>query len=376
MTPSLLPPSNPFGHTKQSLHHPLSPTGRGPLSSSNSWAAMLSLSVVAVTSAYVPPPIMASRPPSASANAEWPSPEERGTNPSRGQQPIWPADLPGMDDTKEEVIGYLLSSSTATDNEYLDAEIKAAVESKARELNSLRTQLLAADRWTHVLEETVKSLSKVVDESEARALVSESKVEAATEAEARLAAVIESLEEQVAALQHDANVRSHHLKLFLAQPPLALLAFGLKRDALVFWRLHLLPAARRCTIAAHAMRQRCKEGYQQLSNAIAAISMFLAAQFAAVVAMARLQLSILSNRGAGGFTKDTAPTSKQTVAAHEQQQNVARNMLLWRFTYHNQPTPGGGGTPWQRVSPGVSATGSQSSPGPGTLAGLFSRIFG
>ena len=65
-----------------------------------------------------------------------------------------------MDDTKEEVIGYLLSSSTATDNEYLDAEIKAAVESKARELNSLRTQLLAADRWTHVREETVKSLSR------------------------------------------------------------------------------------------------------------------------------------------------------------------------------------------------------------------------
>ena len=153
----------------------------------------------------------------------------------------------------------MLGSSIHHDDD-LDADIQAALDSKAGELARLRSKLQVADRWNGVLEETVKSLSKAVDESEARALLSESKLVAATLSEARLTATIEVLNQLVLSQQHEVSVRERYLRLFHAQPTLDLLAFGFKRDAIAFWRTQLQPTCRQYALPATfvALEQRVR----------------------------------------------------------------------------------------------------------------------
>lgn len=229
---------------------------------------MLLLSSVAMSTSYTPPIVMALLPPTSfhetCGQASARTPDLIDLEPrtlralARDAHRIRPAQTANIDSVKDAVLEMLGSSIHHDDD--LDADIQAALDSKAGELARLRSKLQVADRWNGVLEETVKSLSKAVDESEARALLSESKLVAATLSEARLTATIEVLNQLVLSQQHEVSVRERYLRLFHAQPTLDLLAFGFKRDAIAFWRTQLQPTCRQYALPATfvALEQRVR----------------------------------------------------------------------------------------------------------------------
>ena len=107
--------------------------------------------------------------------------------------------------------------------------ILGLAEETARESLQLKSRLLIAEKWTEVLERTLKKLSLTVDESEARALAAESRLTLARVTEAKLVAgldamrqreekkdaEIEALRQQVTRQQLEADAKTEQLQMFI-----------------------------------------------------------------------------------------------------------------------------------------------------------------
>lgn len=209
------------------------------------------------------------------------------------------------------------------DDDGLDAEVKAAVHAKSKEVATLRQSLRSAEAWADVLQGTVKALSETVEAAECRAVEAEAHV-------AKMSTEIENLHAEVERHQHHAAVTEARLREFTGKAPLALAYHGVALHVQLVWEGCVLPAARWCAQLPQA-----------ILHSLAETSQLLGAWW-------------VRTSATGLPWRRREPLEPQSASL-----NVRRGatMLYYRLQGYNAASHGAPDSSWQRVSTGVSASG-------------------
>lgn len=209
-------------------------------------------------------------------------------------------------------------------DEGLDAEVKAVVENKAREVSSLRQKIRSAEAWADVLQGTVKALSMKLEAAECRADEAEMHM-------AELSTEIEGLHAEVDRHRQTAIATAMRLGEYTGKAPLAHVAYGLSLAARSFWDGRLLPAVR-------WLERLPRTTLQSVLRLIVGLRTSMAA------AIAWVPLGPKKRRRDGLEPQPTALMRRRATK------------LYWRLQGHNAASHD---ITWQRVSVGVSASGSR-----------------